>query len=85
MQQKGINKNDIIENIKVEKLVFGWQWFARLSHENPDLDWRVIFITGWAIPWSIVNLRVLKKKSAFLETQIVDIVKKSPIEVLYYL
>lgn len=80
MQQKWLNKNDIIENIEVEKLVFGWQWFARLKHENPDLDWRVVFITGWAIPWSVVNLRILKKRSAYFETQIVDIVKKSPLE-----
>ncbi|NVP17711.1 23S rRNA (uracil(1939)-C(5))-methyltransferase RlmD [Candidatus Gracilibacteria bacterium] len=83
MQQKGINKNDIIENIEIEKLVFGGQGFARLKHENPDLDGRVIFITGGAIPGSIVNLRVLKKKSGFLETQIVDIVKKSPIEKIH--
>ncbi|MDD3794015.1 MAG: 23S rRNA (uracil(1939)-C(5))-methyltransferase RlmD [Candidatus Gracilibacteria bacterium] len=83
MQQKGINKNDIIENIEVEKLVFGGQGFAKLSHENPDLDGRVIFITGGAIPGSIVNLRVLKKKKAFIETQIIDIVKKSPIEKIH--
>lgn len=81
MQQVGINKNDILENILIEKLVFWWKWFARLKHTNPDLDWRVIFITWWAIPWTIANLRVLKKKKAFLETQLLDIVKKSPIEV----
>ncbi|MDD2907358.1 MAG: 23S rRNA (uracil(1939)-C(5))-methyltransferase RlmD [Candidatus Gracilibacteria bacterium] len=83
MKQVGINKNDIIENIEVEKLVFGGQGFARLKHENPDLDGRVIFITGGAIPGSIVNLRVLKKRSAFFETQIIDIVKKSPIEKIH--
>ncbi len=81
MEQVGIKKNDILENILIEKLVFGGKWFARLTHENPDLDGRVIFVTGWAIPWTVANLRVLKKKKAFLETQIVDIVKKSPIEV----
>jgi tRNA/tmRNA/rRNA uracil-C5-methylase (TrmA/RlmC/RlmD family) len=41
----------------------------------------VIFVTGGAIPGTVANLRVLKKKKAFLETQIVDIVKKSPIEI----
>lgn len=80
MQQIWIKKWDVLENIKVEKLVFGWKWYARLSHSNPDLDWRVVFITWWAIPLSVVNLRVLKKRNSFLETQIIDTVVKSPIE-----
>jgi len=83
VQQIWINKNDILENIKVEKLVFWGMWFARLENENPDLNGRIIFITGWAIPWTIVNLRVLKKKKWFFETQIIDIVKKSPIEKIH--
>lgn len=81
MEQSWINKNDILKNILIEKLVFWWKWFARLKHPNPDLDWRVIFVTGWAIPGTIANLRVIKKKKAFLDTQIVDIVKKSDIEI----
>lgn len=81
MEQKWIKKNDIIENVLIEKLVFWGKWFARLKHENPDLDWRVIFVTWWAIPWTIANLRVLQKKKAFLETQIVDIIKKSDLEI----
>ena len=79
-QEIWIKKNDILENIKVEKLVFGGKGFAILEHSNPAYNWRVIFITGWAIPWSVVNLRVIKKKNSFLETQIVDIIKKSPFE-----
>ena len=81
MQYPWIKKNDILENITIEKLVFWGKWFARLKHENPELDGRVIFVTGWAIPGTVANLRVLKKKKSFLETQIVDIIKKSPIEV----
>jgi len=81
MQYPWIKKNDILENITIEKLVFWGKWFSRLSHPNPELDGRVIFVTGWAIPWTVANLRVLKKKKAFLETQIVDIIKKSDIEV----
>jgi hypothetical protein len=34
----------------IEKLVFGGKGFARLTHENPELDGRVIFVTGGAIP-----------------------------------
>jgi len=75
-----MRKWDVLENILVEKLVFWWKGFARLKSDNPDIDWKAIFITGGAIPDSIVNLRVLKKKKDFIETQILEIVKKSPIE-----
>ncbi|MDD2870991.1 MAG: class I SAM-dependent RNA methyltransferase [Candidatus Gracilibacteria bacterium] len=83
MNQIGLNKNDILENITIEKLVFGGKGFARLKHSNPDLDGRVIFVTGGAIPGTVANLRIIKKKKAFLETQIVDIVKKSDIEIAH--
>lgn len=69
-----MKKWTILENIKVEKLVFWGQWFARHT------DWKVIFITGWVVPGSIVNLRVLKSKKDYYETQVLDVVKKSPIE-----
>ena len=78
-----LNKWDILENIKIEKLIFGWQWFAKLEHPNPEHNWKTILITGWAIPWSIVNLKVLKKKKRFIETQIVEIIQKSPIEKIH--
>ncbi len=81
MQQIWIKKNDILENILIEKLVFWWKWFSRLKHTNPDLDWRVIFVNGGAIPGTIANLRVLNKKKSFIETQIIDIVKKSNLEI----
>ncbi len=80
MQQEGLKKNDIIKDILIEKLVFGGKWFARLKHSNPELDWRVIFVTWGAIPGTVANLRIIKKKRDFLETQIVDIIKKSSIE-----
>jgi len=44
------------------------------------LDGRTIFITGGAIPGAIVNLRLLKKRKNYYETQIVDTIKKSIIE-----
>ena len=75
-----MKKWEIIENILVEKLVFWGKGFARLKSDNLELNWRVIFITGWVVPWSVVNLRVLKKRNDYIETQIIDIVKKSPIE-----
>jgi len=75
-----MKKNTIIENVNVEKLVFWWKWFARLKSNNPDLNWKTIFITWWVIPWSIVNVRVLKSRKDYIETQCQKVVKKSPIE-----
>ncbi len=75
-----MKKNTILENILVEKLVFGWKWFARLVSENKDIDGKAIFISGWVIPGSIVNLRILKSRKDYIEAQCQEIVKKSPIE-----
>jgi len=79
--QEGIKKWDILKNIFVEKLIFWGKWLATLNHPNPDYDWRKIIINWWVVPESIVDLKVLKKKKSFLETQIINIVKKSPFEI----
>jgi len=75
-----MKKNEILKNITVEKLVFGWKWFSKLKSDNKDIDGKAIFISGWVIPGSIVNVRVLKSKKDFIEAQAMEIVKKSPIE-----
>lgn len=69
-----MNKWDIIKDLKVDKLVFWWKWFSRLE------DWKVVFITWWVVPDSIVDVRILKKRKDYFETQVVNLVKKSPIE-----
>ncbi len=68
-----MKKIQTFENVLVEKLVFGGKGFARV-------DWKVVFITGWAVPGARVNLRVLKKRKDFSETQITEILEKSPLE-----
>lgn len=78
-----MKKNDILKNITVEKLVFWWKWFARLQSENKDLDGKAIFISGWVIPGSIINARILKSRKDFIEAQAQEIIKKSPIEKLH--
>ncbi len=70
----------IIKNLKIEKLVFWGKWFAKLKSENPDIDWKTIFVTWWAIPESTVDVKIIRKRKDYLETQIVNIVEKSPIE-----
>lgn len=75
-----MKKNEILKNIEVEKLVFGWKWFARLKSDNKDIDGKAIFISWWVIPWSIVNLRILKSRKDYIESQLLEVIKKSPIE-----
>lgn len=67
-------KYDILENILVEKLIFGGNGLATAP------DGRRIIISGGAIPDAVVDLRVLKAKKNHLEAQILRTVKKSPLE-----
>jgi 23S rRNA (uracil1939-C5)-methyltransferase len=69
-----MKKHDIIENIKIEKLIFGGSGLATAS------DGRKIIISGGAIPDAIVDLRITKSKKNHLEAQIYRTVKKSPLE-----
>lgn len=69
-----MKKHDIIENIKVEKLIFGGSWLATAS------DGRKIIISGGAIPDTICDLRITKAKKNHLEAQIYRTVKRSPLE-----
>jgi 23S rRNA (uracil1939-C5)-methyltransferase len=73
-----MKRGEIIENITVEKLVFGGKGFVRLE------DGKVAFITGWAIPGSCVNLKIIKKKKDFYEAQITEVLEKSAIETESY-
>lgn len=75
-----MKKNEILQNIIVEKLVFWGKWFARLKSENKDIDGKAIFISGGVIPGSIINVRVLKSRKDFIEAQAQEIIQKSPIE-----
>lgn len=67
-------KGDILQNIAIDKLIFGGKGLA----VHPD--GRKIIISGGGIPGSVVNLRVLKSKENYVEAQILDTVKKSPFE-----
>lgn len=74
MTENTFKKYQILENITVDKLVFGGTGMATAS------DGRKILISGGAIPGAIVNIRLLKVKKNHLEAQVVETVKKSPIE-----
>jgi 23S rRNA (uracil1939-C5)-methyltransferase len=69
-----MKKHQILENIYIEKLIFGGSGLATAP------DGRRIIITGGAIPDAIVNLRILKIKKSHIEAQIIETIKKSSLE-----
>ncbi|MDA9128856.1 23S rRNA (uracil(1939)-C(5))-methyltransferase RlmD [Candidatus Gracilibacteria bacterium] len=73
-----MKRGEIIENIEIEKLVFGGKGFVRLE------DGKVAFITGGAIPGSRVNIKITKKRKDFYEAQITEVLVKSKIETENY-
>jgi 23S rRNA (uracil1939-C5)-methyltransferase len=68
-------KNQILENITIDKLIFWGKWLGVAP------DGRKVIITGGCIPGSVVNVRVLKERKSHYEGQELDVVKKSPLEV----
>lgn len=74
MSEKNIKKYEILENIIIEKLIFGGTGLASAE------DGRKILISGGVIPGAIVKIRVLKVKKNHIEAQVVETMKKSPIE-----
>lgn len=69
-----MKKHEIVENIKVDKLIFWWKGLGLAP------DGKKIIIGGWVIPGSIINLRILKDRKNYYEAQMLDEVVKSPLE-----
>lgn len=62
-----MKKNTILENVKIEKIVFGGVWIATLK------DGKKIIISWWALPDMIADLRVLRNKKDYIKAQIFKI------------
>lgn len=69
-----MKKHEVVNNIKIYKLIFGGKWLGLAP------DGKKIIISGWVIPGSIINLRILKERKNYYEGQMLDEVKKSPLE-----
>ena len=79
-----MKKWEIIKNIKIEKLVFWGKWYAKLRDLDNSLEnKKVLLMSGNPIPWEIVNLKIIKKRTSYYETQITETIEKSPIEKEY--
>ncbi len=55
--------------IKIEKI---WYWWVGLAR---DSDGKRIIIKWWALPWSVVNLKIVRQKSDYLEAHITEVKK----------
>ncbi len=68
-------KNEILENIMIDKLIFWGKWLGVAP------DGRKVIISWGCIPGSVVNIRILKERKSHYEWQQLDVVKKSSIEI----
>lgn len=66
-----MKRGSILEKIKIEKLIFGWKWLAKTE------EGKTILVVWGPVPGAVYNLKVLKNKTNFLETQIVDVVENA--------
>lgn len=62
----------ILKGLTIYKIWYGGIGIARLS------DGKKVLIKGWALPWSIVDVRVVKSKKDYIEAHILDIKKQDP-------
>ena len=56
----------ILKNLKIYKLWHGWIWIASLS------DWKKVLIKWWALPWSTVDVTVVKRRKDYIEAHILE-------------
>lgn len=70
-----MKKNEILSHITIEKLIL---WGTGLATD--PISGKRIIISGGAIPGSIVDIRVVKNRSNRIEGQILNVIKKSPLE-----
>lgn len=56
----------ILKNLKIYKLWHGWIWISSLS------DWKKVLVKWWALPWSTVDVTVVKKRKDYIEAHILE-------------
>ena len=56
----------ILKNLKIYKLWHGWIWIASLS------DWKKVLVKWGALPWSTVDVTVVKRRKDYIEAHILE-------------
>lgn len=62
----------VLHRIKIDKIGYGWIGLARMS------DGKRILIKWGALPWSIVDLRIIKQRKDYVEAHIIHVVELDP-------
>lgn len=62
----------LLHRIKIDKIGYGWVGLARMS------DGKRIIIKWWALPGTIVNLKIVKQKKDYIQAHITEIVQVDP-------
>lgn len=62
----------VLTRVKIDKIGYGWVGLARMS------DGKRILIKWGALPWSIVDLRIVKQKKDYVEAHITRIQELDP-------
>ena len=62
----------LLHRIKIDKIGYGWVGLARMS------DGKRIIIKWWALPGTIVNLKIVKQKKDYIQAHITEIVHTDP-------
>lgn len=62
----------VLTRIKIDKIGYGWVWLARMS------DGKRILIKWGALPWSIVDLRIVKQRKDYVEAHITHVQHLDP-------
>ena len=62
----------VFTRIKIDKIWYGWVGLARMS------DGKRILIKWGALPWSIVDLRIVKQKKDYIEAHITHVQELDP-------
>jgi len=72
LMKKKSRKKRILENIRIDNIGYGWVGIGTLD------DGKKVIVKWWALPWSIIDLRVTKNKKDFVQGHISKIKKTDP-------
>lgn len=67
-----MKKIKFLENVLIEKIGHEWVWIWRLA------DGKKVIIKWWALPWNIVDCRIVKSRKDYVEAHIIKIKEHNP-------
>ena len=62
-----MKKGDILRDLKIQKIGFGGVGITSLN------SWKKVIIKGWALPWAVVDVKIVKTKKDYIEARLVAV------------